>query len=139
MNTYYDYAYNSYLHLINMKDIQPYSYNSICAESQSVCERMLKYIVELFVNANTDSSAIAYADILRTHSVKRLLDYLEAELPDFDINYDTVVRVNGYYFEVRYPGENSYFAKRRDVDISLAAVRSCVASVTEYINQREES
>lgn len=64
---------------------------------------------------------------LRTHNLSQLMNYLSNEMGmeiplrvKRDIN-----ALNNYYFNARYPGDNSFFVSKDDIEICKEGLDSC--------------
>lgn len=138
MNTqelnYYDFAEDDYQMLktlVENKQIR----NGMCSLAQSICERYLKQLVVNYIK-QTDENILEYQSILRTHNVKRLLNYLTANLKDF--HPDSKIKdSNGYYFSTRYPGEDSFMVNQDDINICWESVKACKKTVDDYIASKK--
>lgn len=107
---YYTFAENDYLFLkANMEEHRVS--NAMTSIAQNVCERYLKYIVEKYC------TEVDCTSILKTHSLKKILRFIEEQIPDFKIKKSVVVLADGYYFSARYPGDESFFANEKDKNI----------------------
>lgn len=129
---YYSFAEDDYLFLkanINEKRVS----NAMASLAQNICERYLKHIIEQYC------TAIDCTDVLKTHSLKKILRFLEEQLPDFKIKKRIVVLADGYYFSARYPGDESFFANEEDIDICWEAVQETKKSVDIYLKSHKRN
>ena len=133
MKTFYDYAENDYLFLKDIDKTNTNAYNAYCALSQSVCERYLKHIVDEHVRPTSAVEEKEKEDVLRTHSLRKLCNYLGRYLPAFVVDTAAVYKAEGFYFAVRYPGDSSYFAELNDVEACEEAVCKCRLAVRLYL------
>lgn len=123
---YYSLAEDDYLFL-------KYNYehniirNAMTSLSQNICERYLKHII----NEYCDQSV---TDVLRTHSLRKILNFIQKNIPDFDCNYAVIINADGYYFSTRYLSDDSFFVNERDVEACWEAVCETKKSVDKYIN-----
>lgn len=125
---YYTFAENDYLFLkMNVEDGR--ISNAMTSIAQNICERYLKYLIDCYC-MSMDCTAV-----LKTHSLKRILRFLDDNLPDFKINKTKVVLADGYYFSARYPGNESFFATEEDVKICWDAVTETKDVVDRYIEE----
>lgn len=124
---YYTFAENDYYFLKANIEERRVS-NAMASVAQNTCERYLKHIIDVYC------SEIDCTNILQTHSLKRILRFLEEALPDFQIQKKTVILADGYYFSARYPGDESFFANSEDIDICWAAVEETKKSVDAYLS-----
>lgn len=80
---------------------------------------------------------------LRTHNLSQLMNYLSNEMGmeiplrvKRDIN-----ALNNYYFNARYPGDNSFFVSKDDIEICKEGLDSCrelVLSVDKEIRTKNK-
>lgn len=73
--------------------------NEFAASAQKVAERYLKAVIEKYPDKRCSSN------ILRTHSLRSLYGNLK-HLNYLSISEDAINKLNGYYFEASYPGDN---------------------------------
>lgn len=106
--------------------------NAMTSIAQNICERYLKHLVEIYC---TD---IDCTSVLKTHSLKRILRFLEENLMDFQISKKKVILADGYYFSARYPGDESFFANSEDVEICWEAVQETKRAVDSYLKNHEK-
>lgn len=122
---YYTFAEEDYMFLkANMEESR--IGNAMTSIAQNVCERYLKHMISTYC-IETDCTAV-----LKTHSLRKILRFLEEYLPDFKINKNKVILSDGYYFSARYPGEESFFANEEDVKVCWDAVLEVKSSVDHY-------
>lgn len=124
--TYYDFAENDYKLLLHLEE-QDQVWNSMCSIAQQTCERFLKHLISEYYQASSDTKKAMAEDVLKTHSLKKIEKFLTTEL-GLDIPEDlhkALSEVNGFYFETRYPGDDSFFADKDDVKEALNAVHQC--------------
>ncbi|MFV0518292.1 MAG: hypothetical protein ACK5MV_12935 [Aminipila sp.] len=107
---FYDFAEDDFYMLKTMVECKQVR-NGMCSLAQYICERLLKQLIVNYVNETRDN-VLTYQGNLRTHNVKRILNFLQDNLADFIPN-SKIKDVNGYYFSTRYPGEDSFMVKRR--------------------------
>lgn len=123
---YYTFAEEDYLFLkANMEEKR--IGNAMTSIAQNVCERYLEHIISVFC-IETDSTAV-----LKTHSLRKILRFMEENLPDFKINKNKVILSDGYYFSSRYPGDESFFANEEDVAVCWEAVMETKQAVDRYM------
>lgn len=123
---YYTFAENDYLFLkINMQEGRVS--NAMTSIAQNVCERYLKHVIDCYC------TSIDCTAVLKTHSLKRIIRFLNENLEDFKIDRSKVVLADGYYFSARYPGDESFFATEEDVESCWDAVEETKCVVDEYV------
>lgn len=77
--------------------------------------------------------------VLKTHSLKRIIRFLDEYLEDFKIDKTKVVLADGYYFSARSPGDDSFFVQKEDVRICWEAVEEVKRAVDDYIKREWSS
>ena len=128
---YYTFAENDYLFLkANIEENR--IYNAMTSISQNICERYLKYIIDIYCTEEDCT------DILKTHSLKRIIRFLENNLKDFHIDKTKVILADGYYFSSRYPGDESFFVNEDDILICWDAVKETKQSVDKYLSEHQK-
>lgn len=83
--------------------------NSLAVQAQQCVEKLLKGILCEIYTEPKDS------DVLRTHSINKLLREIRryAVIPkEFS---DEIKKANGFYFEVRYPGDDYFDVTEQDI------------------------
>ena len=132
MKSYLDFAENDFLFLQSVDISNTYGFNTFCALSQKVCERYLKHIVDIFVQPTDIVAEKEKQDIIRTHSLRKLYNYLKVNVPQFNIAPTELYKADSYYFSVQYPGDQSFFATKEDVDACMEAVLACRQAVKVF-------
>lgn len=122
---YYNFADNDYEFLRDNYKEGRVS-NIMCVSAQNICERYFKSVIEERANELGDT------DIMKTHSLKRLQRFMEKNIPDFQCDFRTVVQADGYYFSARYPGEDSFFVEKEDVEDCWRAVVEAKKATDRY-------
>lgn len=125
MNTYFDFAENDYQFFRRAYDSNNKG-TALAALGQNICERYLKHIVSNYSQPETDREIRDKENILRTHSLNKLMDYISRkmgiEIPEtVEVNMNII---DGFYFTTRYPGDESYIPSERDIDKANRAVES---------------
>lgn len=123
--TYYGFADNDYQFLKANVEEGRVS-NAMCSMAQNTCERYLKALIEEIATLQHDT------EIMKTHSLKRLKSFIQKNIPDFSCDWKTVVQADGYYFSARYPGDDSYYVTKSDVDDCWEAVKETKYAVDKY-------
>lgn len=130
---YYTFAEDDYLFLKANMDEHRVN-NAMTSIAQNICERYLKHLIEIFC-IETDCTAI-----LKTHSLKKILRFMEDNLKDFHIEKRKVILADGYYFSARYPSDEAFFANEEDIQICWDAVQETKRAVDTYLeNHTKES
>ena len=123
---YYNFADNDYWFLkvnIERKQVS----NAMTSIAQNICERYLKHVIDV------DCKNRECTEILKTHSLKRILRFMEENLPEFRIDKEKVIPADGYYFSARYPGDDAFFVDEEDVQICWEAVEETKDAVDKYL------
>lgn len=123
---YYSFAENDYLYLKNSIEAG-FCSNAMASIAQNIIERYLKHIIDVFCKEE-DVTAV-----LKTHSLKRLLRYINTYLNEFKIDEYKVILADGYYFSARYPGDDSFFVNQKDIDVCWEAVQETKRAVDAYL------
>lgn len=130
-NTFYGYAEDDFYFLKRAIE-NGNKGNAICSISQSIIERFLKQIIVNYIDDNNDHEE--YSNILRAHNLKKIMNFICQNLNDFNLNRSIVMNCNGYYFDSRYPGNDSFFVNNDDIESYWDSVLKCKEYVDNYIN-----
>lgn len=125
--TYYDFAMNDYNYLKFSID-NNLMFNSMCSNAQNIVERFLKHIIE------PKAMELGNTKVMKAHDLILLKTFIQEHLPDFSIDWGTVIQCNGFYFNVRYPGDNSFFVNERNVLDCWNAVNETKNAVDRYLS-----
>ena len=127
LNSYLDFAENDYQffrasYQNNIKG------TALAALGQSICERYLKHIIDSYSYPETREEESLKETYLKTHSLRRLIKYIEEEM-EYEIPNETefsLERIDGYYFQTRYPGEESFIPTSKDAgtDYKISAEKA---------------
>ena len=114
--------------------------NMMGAMAQGICEKYMKHIISEYDMPETEKEEIQHTKILSTHSLDRLIKYLDKNL---DLQFDQSTKnemkiIDGYYFTTRYPGEDSIELDKSDIEQCSLAICHCRQSVYQMIKQIEE-
>ena len=132
--TYFDYAEQDYLFLID--DYERGKVGNLMATSaQNTCERYFKHIIEIAVEPQNKEESVYKAEILRTHSLTKLMAFIEAQnIYTFTTADRRLIKsTDGYCFSTRYPGDDSIMVTKEDVDDCMDALERC-RSITIEMN-----
>ncbi|HCT91832.1 MAG TPA: hypothetical protein DF613_10720 [Lachnospiraceae bacterium] len=128
--SYYSFAYDDYQFLkANVEMCR--TNNAMTSIAQNICEKFLKHLIVVFCTS-VDCTAV-----LKTHSLKRILRFLEQYLPDFSLDRKKVMLADGYYFSARYPGDESFFVNAEDVQICWEAAEETKRAVDRYLEKQK--
>ena len=88
-------------------------------------EKYLKHLIDQY--DHDEQRLDLRTRTLRTHNLSQLMNYLSNEMGmeiplrvKRDIN-----ALNNYYFNARYPGDNSFFVSKDDIEICKEGLDSC--------------
>lgn len=137
-NSYYGYAENDSKAFKNFYN-DGYVYNCMAAMAQNCCEKYLKHIIQEYDKVDTAVGELAQTKILKTHSIKGLLRYITDEMEiKIDRNLQNDIKlVDGYYFSARYPGDESFYPTKDNIDDCMQGIESCEKVVNAIIIQKE--
>ena len=113
--------------------------NAMAAIAQNACEKYLKHLIDNYTNATTAQEEKDKFDVMKTHSLNKLLQYLEEYTEISDKQFSNIKLADGYYFSARYPGDDSIEVKQRDIDSCKTAIETCRQFVNEKIQEFELS
>ena len=123
LNSYLAFAENDFLFFRQAYDTGNKG-SALAALGQSICERYLKHVISEFAQPENHSEMQDKETILRTHSLRRLMRYIQEEM-ELEIPEKTEMamdRIDGFYFTTRYPGSESFIPSERDIDKANIAV-----------------
>ena len=123
---YYDFAENDYKYLENSYNRGDVG-NAMTYIAQNVCERYLKSVIEYAGCANLcDQSE------MKTHSLRKLKKFITKNVPEFSCDWSKVLQADGFYFSARYPGEDSFYADKEDINECWEAVSEVKRAVDVF-------
>ena len=115
-NDYYYIAIEDLKYLQATLDL-PY-YNNISIAAQQITEKMLKSVAER-VSTNCEP-------LLRSHNLRALYDLVYSQYPVMSLNRGDLSMLKDYYFDAKYPGDNSVTVTKAEciqcLDIMYGAV-----------------
>ena len=136
--TYYDFAEDDYKFFMAAFRENIIG-NSLAGMAQNACEKYLKHIVsEYDESCNKKENLEKKERILKTHSLQRIMKYVECDM-ETEIPkkiYDSLMKIDGYYFSTRYPGDNSIEVDKRDIDNCREALVNCKSYVDDFIKSQ---
>ena len=107
--------------------------NKLGANAQEICEKYLKHLVSEYCIPENDQDAAGTERVLHTHNLNALINFLEGRQIVLDCETkNAILRINGFYFTTRYPGEESFMITKNDLLDCIAAVDKCKAFVDQY-------
>ncbi len=133
-NNYYSIAKND-LEYIEEVALKSKYYNQTTVQCQQAGEKFLKYIVETYC---LDAEKEIVIECLKTHNIRKLIRFIEEQLPDFSINSKQAYLLQGYYYETRYPGDSFFTATKEDVEICYQAVKIIEQAVQTYMTAKKD-
>ena len=99
---------------------------AIIVQGQQVVEKFLKGILDIL-------QVDKHSPIYRTHSIKALVAELSKHVSDWD--YTEIKKADGYYFNVRYPGDDFFVPIEADYMDMQSAVDNCVDLVQHILSR----
>ena len=136
-STYYEVTENDFQYLQTTRNLNLVS-NVICSSAHSIYERYLKYVIDKVypdIDLYRDS-----ASVMQTHSIRKIRDFIKAEIPDFSADWSRIIRLDRYYSHTTYPGDGALIVNEDDVKYCYDAMdetRSSVLSFLQKFNNKE--
>ena len=127
MNTYYDYALQDY-RVAEIFYTKGELNNAICSKASEATEKMLKHIVELHYPDNATK-----ASLLTTHSLTKLFNEITKEIPGVMLDRADISALGSFYFETRYPSDDSYMVTQQDVDVAWTSLNNIRRAVDSFL------
>lgn len=132
--TYYDFAENDKVQLELLFESGSVS-SIITSSTQNYYEKYLKQIIEDYFPKKTATGEMERQDLLRAHSLKKLLRMISEKLK---VNvprqlYMGILLVDGFHFNTRYPGDESFFATADDIEDCKIALKACISFVEKTL------
>lgn len=134
LENYFDFAENDYQFFMAAYKNHIVA-NQMGAIAQGICEKYLKHVITEYCAPQSSEQLHDKNTILRTHSLAKLIKYVQKNLDDFEVDRKAVQMIDGYYFSTRYPGEESISIDAEDIEFCKMAIESCRESVLKYINK----
>ena len=138
LNSYLDFAENDY-QFFSASYQNNIKGTALAALGQSICERYLKHIIDSYSYPETRAEESTKEIYLKTHSLRRLMKYIEEEM-GYEIPIETefsLERIDGYYFQTRYPGEESFIPTSKDIDKAYLAVEAAREYTLSVVRENE--
>lgn len=136
--TYLDFAEDDYKYLIETYE-DGYIANRMPADAQNICEKYLKHIIDTYYIPINEEESINLEHIMKSHNLTKLINFLEndmdIEIPEYA--KDDIEKVNGFYYTVRYPGDDSLEATPKNIEDSIKAIKACRTFAKETIIELE--
>ena len=124
---YYTYANDDYHYLEDCINAGIFR-SSMASIAQNTCERYLKSIIADFTLVEENSR------VMRTHSLKTLLNYVLENLPDFKIDYAIMLQADGLYITSWYPGKHLALANKETILLAFESVKETKRAVDDYLH-----
>ncbi len=124
LESYFDFAENDYMYFQECYKAGMV-FNQMGAIAQGICEKYMKHIVEEYVAPDSDEEYNEKERVLRTHSLTRLMRYIQENLPEFQVDRQKLRIIDGLYFATRYPGDDSISIGKEELDECQDAVLEC--------------
>lgn len=105
--------------------------NVMCYCAQNICERYLKHLLDIYVNE------VGMTRYLKTHNLKVIRVAIVKKLPDFTVDWNKILLVNGYYYDARCPGVDAMITDRFDTEVCWEAVCLTRSAVMLYMQEHE--
>lgn len=117
-------------------------YNALPALAQTACEKYLMDIIDRHFEPLDEKGDILKTNILRTHSLIKLLRFIEEnlEVSISEKTKDAIKEADGYYFITRYPGDNSITVNESDIrksDIALEHTKNLYWELEKTLERSE--
>lgn len=138
LSSYFDFAENDFQYFMFSYDNGMVA-NMMGAMAQGICEKYMKYLISAYDSVNTKEEVSEQQNILRTHSLTRLIKYLDKKL-NIIFSKETVLNmkaIDGFYFSTRYPGDDSIELDKTDIETCRAAVEGCRSEVQEFMKMEK--
>lgn len=130
-NNYYDIALNDLMYLEQVA-LKTTFYNQITVQCQQTAEKFLKHIVESYCVQAPREEVL---ECLKTHNMRKLIRFIQEQLPEFEINSRKVIGLQGYYYETRCPGDNFFTATSEDVEVCYEALQEVKCAVDIFLKR----
>jgi hypothetical protein len=130
--SYYDFADEVYTELKFLVDNERTG-NSLCILANSICERYLKHIIDVYFDADDEKAYARKQQILKTHSLRGLCAFINFNGLIAGLDNNKICQADGYHRSARYPGDDSLFVSKEDVHAAWEAVLYCKKMIDERI------
>ena len=108
--------------------------------ASEICEKYLKHIISEYCHPETNEEMYIKEKILHSHSLRNLLDYIEnAGFEVSDDTRDKIIKIDGLYFNTRYPSEDFHITTFKDIKDSKDAMDEAKKYVAEIETKISES
>ena len=112
--------------------------NSFCANCQNAAEKYLKHIIikRLQNKQFSHSEYEEYKELMKSHNLTDILDYMYTYIPNFQIDDNKVLETDEFYQRVRYPSYNSYNVTLDEMKQAWEALKYVKEFVDDYCNYK---
>lgn len=122
-------AENDYLYLVDDYERNHFG-NPFCFHSQNICERYLKHVVDVYCSDDDKT------DVLKTHSLRKLVRYIQKNLPELQCDWNSVLKADWFCFNTGYPGEDYIEVTEEDCVDCWEAVLVVRSAVNSYCTEK---
>ncbi len=98
-------------------------FNGMITQMQRVCELFLKHLI--------DKSLVNNTKLMMSHNLRELYDYVLSLGIDLSGIREDIMFLNNFYMHTRYPGKDSYFATKEDIEAACKHLSSAVGVLSE--------
>lgn len=139
LENYFDFAENDYNYFVNSANHGLVA-NMMAAMAQNICEKYMKHLINEFYEPQTLADEKDLEKILHTHNLNGLIKFLRNNLEvSFSKEAKTQMNViNGFYYNTRYPGDESFEVDKEDIEDCMKAITLCRKEIVEFIKILEQ-
>ncbi|MCL1880918.1 MAG: HEPN domain-containing protein [Oscillospiraceae bacterium] len=132
VNSYYDFAEEDY-ELLKFNVESGKVANAMCALANSIVERYLKHVIDVYFKIENDTDYGKKQTILKTHSLKGLCGFIKHNSLIMDFDHNIICQADGFHRSARYPSDDSLFVTKDDVDSAWKSVQYCKLIVDDIL------
>ena len=139
LETYFDFAENDFQYFTQSLQAGIVA-NMMGAIAQGICEKYMKHLISEYDNPDNAEEKIQHTKILSTHSLDRLIKYVDKNLGlQFSKETKNEMKIiDGYHFSTQCPGETSIELDKSDIEQCGWAISHCREAVIQMIKEKEE-
>jgi len=140
LKNYFDFAENDYHYFVASCERDDVA-NIMGAIAQGICEKYMKHIIDEYQTPANASERAEKEAVLSEHPLNRLIHHIHTHLNvSFSHEAEAKMRnINGYYFNARYPGDDSVELTKEDIEDCLDAVKICRQEVLDMIKSLDQN
>lgn len=127
MNSYYDIAIDDYKTALAVNIVDD-NYNATTNIYCNMIEKLLKSVLEVCPGN--------YDKLLHSHNLVTIYTEILSAGVDLNIRQDMLYVIRGYYFNVRYPGDDYVKVSRKHFDECVTFAKEVLVSVNAFRQQR---